>query len=43
MLKTRLYLLIYVYHAIALPVISAYLFVRYGEMKAQARKRSISV
>jgi len=43
MFETQRYLLMYVYQAIALPVISAYLFVRYGEMKAQARNRSISV
>lgn len=43
MYETQRYLLMYVYQAIVLPVISAYLFVRYGEMKAQTRNRSISV
>ncbi|HEX2947222.1 MAG TPA: hypothetical protein VHT96_14860 [Clostridia bacterium] len=41
--ETMDYMLLYVYQAIVLPVISAYLFVRYSVMKAQDRNRSISV
>jgi hypothetical protein len=41
--ENRLFFLTYIYQAIALPVISAYLFVRYAETKAQDRNRSISV
>lgn len=43
MFETKVYLLMYIYQAIYLPLASAYLFVRYGEMKAQRRNRSISV